>query len=84
MKADPATAASVAAVKQFRTQDAAGTDKSVQGPATVEHKDDHSVNINGPVNVYTQDAAGFAAGLREANSGLASSMENHGTGGRRY
>ncbi|MBD8242486.1 hypothetical protein IFT95_09795 [Pantoea agglomerans] len=84
VKADPATAASGAAGKQFSTHDPAVTDKSGEKATTVEHKDDHSVNIHGPVNVYTQDAAGFAAGLREANSGLASSMENHGTGGRRY
>jgi hypothetical protein len=82
VKADPATAASGAAGKQFRTQAPAGTDRNAQGPATIEHKDGHSVKINGPVNVYTQDAAGFAADLREANSRLASSMKNHGAGGR--
>ncbi|KDA94328.1 hypothetical protein ABEG91_22465 [Pantoea agglomerans] len=60
-------AASGAAGKNFSTHDPSVTDKSGEKATTVEHKDDYSVNIHGPVNVYTQDAAGFAAGLREAN-----------------
>ncbi|WP_279027679.1 hypothetical protein [Gibbsiella quercinecans] len=81
---DPATAASSAADKQFQPKGAAAAGSSKPGVTHTEQKDDHSVNLYGPVSIYANDPASMAAGLKSANAGLVSTMENHGTGGKRY
>lgn len=70
--------------KKYSPGTALGERTSPQKNTPVEQRDDHSISIHGPVNVYTNDAQGFAAGLQQANSGLASTRQNLNSGGKKY